>query len=146
MKATSRTNSSGLPLYGHDGPSAAQRWIEKHVVGHRIGQAAMFTNPHTGKRWTAGALRRWWKNASTAAGVEPGKFYEDTKHSFATDATRRGVPERLLQRYLGHASPASTRIYAQLADAALVDVPGPAAGSEPAKLEDVRSTHKPDSA
>ncbi|MHC4164299.1 MAG: tyrosine-type recombinase/integrase [Planctomycetota bacterium] len=49
-------------------------------------------------------------------------LYESTKHSFATDAIRRGVPERLLQKFLGHAHPESTRRYARLADVALVQV------------------------
>jgi hypothetical protein len=49
-------------------------------------------------------------------------LYEGTKQSFATDAIRRGVPERLLQRFLRHASITSMRHYARLADTALVDV------------------------
>ncbi len=104
------------------------QWIERHVVGQRIGKAAMFVNPRTRKRWTATTLREWWKAASIKAGVEVGKFYEDTKHTFATEAQRRGVPERLLQRYLGHSSASSTRRYAQLADEALVDVLAPQGG------------------
>jgi len=42
--------------------------------------------------------------------------------SFATDAIPRGVPERHLQRFLGHASIQSTRRYARLADNALIEV------------------------
>ncbi|MBW2402003.1 MAG: site-specific integrase, partial [Deltaproteobacteria bacterium] len=34
--------------------------------------------------------------------------YEGCKHSFATDAIARGVPERHLQTYLGHADVRST--------------------------------------
>jgi hypothetical protein len=49
-------------------------------------------------------------------------LYEGTKHSFATDAIRRGVPERHLQTFLGHASIESTRRYARLADNALLEV------------------------
>jgi site-specific recombinase XerD len=43
-------------------------------------------------------------------------------HSFATDAVRRGVPERHLQRFLGQASVLSTRRYARLADDAMIEV------------------------
>ena len=49
-------------------------------------------------------------------------LYERTKHSFATDAIRRGVPERHLQTFLGHPSIESTRRYARLADNALLEV------------------------
>src|SRR5262245_54472812 len=44
-------------------------------------------------------------------GVEAG-LYEGTKHSFATDANLRGVPERALQSYLGHRDVRSTRLCA----------------------------------
>ncbi|MCU0671133.1 MAG: hypothetical protein MUF70_17585 [Myxococcota bacterium] len=44
----------------------------------------------------------------------------------ATDAIRRGVSERALQRFLGHASVLSTRRYARLADNALIEVLRPA--------------------
>ena len=47
----------------------------------------------------------------------------------ATDAIGRGVPERALQRFLGHASVLSTRRYARLADNALIEVPRPATAS-----------------
>jgi len=53
-------------------------------------------------------------------------LYEGTKHSMATDAIRRGVSERALQRFLGHASVISTRRYARLADNALIEVLRPA--------------------
>jgi len=49
-------------------------------------------------------------------------LYEGTKHSFATDALLRGVPERSLQAYLGHADVRSTRRYARLSNQALIDV------------------------
>lgn len=49
-------------------------------------------------------------------------LYEGTKHPFATDAIRRGVPKRHLQRFLGHASVTSTRRYARLADNAMLEV------------------------
>ncbi len=54
--------------------------------------------------------------------MPPISLYEGTKHSFATDAIRRGVSERLLQKFLGHANAESTRRYARLADTALVQV------------------------
>ncbi len=139
-----RDDFKRIPLFGASGPSEAMRWIERWVSPERIGKAALFTNPRTGKRWTATALRRWWREASQKAGVPPGKMYEDTKHSFATDAARRQVPERLLQRFLGHSSVTSTRRYAQLADEALVDVLGPGSGGlhDFPNAEDRKSTKR----
>ena len=123
-----RDDFKRVPVFGTSGPSEAMRWIERWVSPERIGKAPLFANPRTGRRWTGSALRYWWREASQKAGVPPGKMYEDTKHTFATDAVRRQVPERLLQRYLGHSSVLSTRRYAQLADEALVDVLGPGSG------------------
>ncbi len=49
-------------------------------------------------------------------------IYEGTKHAFATDALRRGVQERHIQRFLGHSDVRSTHRYARLADEGLVTV------------------------
>ena len=49
----------------------------------------------------------------------------------ATDAIRRGVSERVLQVYLGHADARSTRRYARLSDEALVSVLRPRATQKP---------------
>jgi hypothetical protein len=57
------------------------------------------------------------------------RLYEGTKHTMATDAVRRGVSERALQRFLGHADLRSTRRYAKMADEALVTVLRPVVGS-----------------
>jgi hypothetical protein len=53
-----------------------------------------------------------------------GSLQEGTRRSFATDAIRQGVAERLLQRFFWHAL-ISTRRYARLADTALGDMPRP---------------------
>ena len=66
--------------------------------------------------------RRLAESATRATRAPHIGLYEGTKHSFATDAIRRGVPERHLQTFLGHASIESTRRYARLADNALVEV------------------------
>ena len=49
-------------------------------------------------------------------------MYEGTKHAFATDALRRGVQERHIQRFLGYSDVRSTHRYARLADEDLVTV------------------------
>ena len=88
--------------------------------------APLFTNPARGARWTPTSIRRAWQAACKSVGIEGISVYEGCKHSFATDAIARGVPERHLQRYLGHSDLKSTRRYALLADSALIDVIRPA--------------------
>ena len=103
-------------------PEELAAWIAAYVPATaRLEQRPLFVNPRTGDRWTPTSMSRVWKRACKTVGVEAG-LYEGTKHSFATDATLRGVPERALQSYLGHRDVRSTRRYARLADQALVDV------------------------
>ncbi len=49
-------------------------------------------------------------------------LYEGTKHSMATGAIRRGVPERDLHYLLEHKNVRSTRRYARLTDNAMLEV------------------------
>jgi Phage integrase family len=74
-------------------------------------------------------LQKAWNRAVKAAELPPISLYEGTKHSFATDAIRRGVPERHLQTFLGHASVEATRRYARLANNAMLEVLRPSDGS-----------------
>jgi len=98
-------------------------WIERNVPrDQRLRGAPLFANPRTGDRYAHKTLGELWAKAVSNAGLPHVPLYEGTKHSFATDAIRRGVSERLLQRFLGHASILSTRRYARLADSALVEV------------------------
>ncbi len=55
-------------------------------------------------------------------------MYQGLKHSTATDLKRRGVDDRVLQKFLGHRDPRSVEHYARLSDQALVDVIGLRAG------------------
>jgi integrase len=96
-------------------------WIARYAAD-RIGRAPLFVSPRTGRPWTHSALRDRWIAATKVAGVERVGLYEGTKHTFATDALRRKVPERALQAFLGHADTRSTRRYARMADEALVSV------------------------
>ena len=112
-------------------------WIAQHVdPAGRLTQSFLFANPRTGDPWTHRALENAWRKAIAFAGVPYVPLYEGTKHTFATDAIRRGVPERLLQRFLGHADLHSTRRYARLADNALVAVLRPDVGRS-------RPSHRP---
>jgi integrase/recombinase XerC len=106
-------------------------WIKCHVDrAGRLTGAPLFPNPRTGRMWAHKAVQRVWNNAVEAAGLPHVSLYEGTKHTMATDAIRRGVPERHLQRFLGHASVQSTRRYARLADNALIEVLRPSSRRE----------------
>jgi site-specific recombinase XerD len=75
--------------------------------------------------WPHKALQTVWRAALKRAEPRAISFFEGTEHSFATDAIRRGVSERHLQRFLGHSSVVSTRRYARLADNAMLKVMRP---------------------
>jgi integrase len=108
-------------------PDELDTWIAEWVAPEdRLCRAPLFANPSTGKRWTPSSIRRTWEAACRAVGIEGISVYEGCKHSFATDAVARGVPERHLQTYLGHADVRSTRHYARLANSALIQVLRPA--------------------
>jgi len=119
-------------------------WIDRHVdPAGRFSAAPLFPNPRTGRMWPHKALGRVWSRALDDAELPHISLYEGTKHSMATDAIRRGVPERALQRFLGHASVQSTRRYARLADNALIEVLRPATKRED-RLGDKLATRVPE--
>ncbi len=99
-------------------------WIERHVdqSGRLRRRSPLFPNPRTGQPWPHKALARVWGKAVKAAGLPHISLYAGTKHSFATDAVRRGVPERYLQTFLGHRNVESTRRDSRLADHAMLEV------------------------
>ncbi len=118
VRGTKTGKPKRLPL-----PEDLIEWIEVHVPkAGRLTREPLFANPRTGRSYAHKTLQAIWKQASEDAEVRVVPLYEGTKHSFATDAIRRGVPERLLQKFLGHAHPSSTRRYARLADTALIRV------------------------
>jgi hypothetical protein len=120
-------------------PLVLQEWIEEHVAREgRLRGEALFTVPWSGRgirpqgRWSGTSLRRTWIAACKHVGVKA-SLYAGTKHTFATDAAARGVSERALQTFLGHADVRSTRRYARMADSALLDVLRPPRGADGAR-------------
>lgn len=61
-------------------------------------------------QWMASA---YWRRAAMRAGVKI-SCYEGTRHSLASQAINRGVPEGTIGKMLGHKSSASTKRYAKL--------------------------------
>lgn len=84
-------------------------WIERLIdPAGRFSRKPLFPNPRTGRMRPHKALQRVWSAALEAPDLPHVSLYEGTKHTMATDTIRRGVPERALQRFLGHASMQST--------------------------------------
>ncbi|MHB8158205.1 MAG: tyrosine-type recombinase/integrase [Desulfocucumaceae bacterium] len=82
----------------------------------------VFVN-RAGRPLSATRIRMQWRYAALAAGLDIG-CYQGTKHSLASQAINRGVPERLLQDFLGHRDPRSTRRYAKTLTKTLKEVWG----------------------
>ncbi|MBW2444527.1 MAG: tyrosine-type recombinase/integrase [Deltaproteobacteria bacterium] len=81
-------------------------WIETRMP--RDPGAPLFA--FDGHRWSHATLSDTWRRACKAVGVRS-KFYEGTKHTFATDRLNQpGVREEDVQAFLGHADVRSTRI------------------------------------
>jgi len=123
VRGTKSRKAKRLPV-----PTELAEWIERWVRRERrLEGGALFVVPYVGRGrrpvgpWTASALRRTWESACAQIGVRIA-LYQGTKHTMATEAIRRGVSERSLQAFLGHADVRSTRKYARLADQALIEV------------------------
>jgi integrase len=110
------------------------RWTEIQEHGRlrelvRIRGGLLFENARgkdPARRSTPTSLHRRWEAACCAVGLTaPISLYEGTKDTFATNAKRRGVEDRLLQRFLGHRDRRSVERYARLADEALIAVRQP---------------------
>lgn len=79
---------------------------------------------YRGKAWTSNALRCAMSRATKAAGVNLQKGERivcySLRHTGATEATRRGVRDRLLADILGHTTTRTTARYQHLAEEDLV--------------------------
>ena len=81
----------------------------------------VFADARTGRRiaWTPARAR--YLAALKAAGL-PERRFHDLRHTFASTLARGGVPERKIQEWCGHSSPAVTRRYMHFAPASAADV------------------------
>ncbi|MFQ5515825.1 MAG: tyrosine-type recombinase/integrase [Myxococcota bacterium] len=120
-------------------PPVLREWVEQYVSPEgRLRGEPLFIVPWSGRgirprgRWSGTSLRRTWMEACARVGVKV-SLYVGTKHTFATDAAARGVSERALQTFLGHADIRSTRRYVRMADGALLDVLRPSRGADGAR-------------
>jgi len=74
----------------------------------------VFYDQDLGKPYTTYKLSKLWRKACKQVGLNI-KFYEGTRHSFASQAANRGVSIDLIGKFLGHQNQsASTRRYTHL--------------------------------
>jgi integrase len=78
----------------------------------------VFTNWRTAKVYNASTVRRWFRDAIAAAGLEGVKADGDLalvphilRHSFASIADERGARAEDIQAALGHEHASTTRVY-----------------------------------
>lgn len=124
VRGTKTGRSQRLPV-----PELLAEWLQAQIPTRaRLQGGPLFPNPRTGSPWASTTLRRAWAAACRETGLVDDErrptvgLYEGTKHSFATDAVARGVPERSLQDYLRHVDLRTTRRYARLSSGALLEV------------------------
>jgi site-specific recombinase XerD len=75
-------------------------------AGYRLDQA--------GKPMTVRAVQRAFLSALHESGVQKAATVHTLRHSYGTHLLEAGVHLRIIQAYLGHASPSSTAIYTHL--------------------------------
>ncbi len=71
-----------------------------------------------------GAVQSAFKAALRDSGIHKKVSVHSLRHSYATHLVEAGINLRLIQEYLGHASPTTTVIYAHLSKPSLVDAHG----------------------
>jgi integrase len=74
----------------------------------------VFAHPLTGNVLDASKLRKRFRRAVAAAGVEDLTFHE-LRHTFGTRMAAAGAPLRSIQAWMGHADASTTEIYAHYA-------------------------------
>lgn len=75
-----------------------------------------------GNRYSEDMIRRMFKKAVIAAGLDPNLSPHSMRHSFATDVLAGGADLRSVQEMLGHASLSTTQVYTHVTPERLGEV------------------------
>lgn len=89
---------------------------KKYLFAHGLKQSEYVFTSNTGELIDARVFIRSYERMLTRAGVKYRKFHT-IRHTFATEAIRRGVDVKDLQMLLGHSDVTTTYIYVQSDDA-----------------------------
>lgn len=103
----SRSKSVTIPMHEEMYDYIADR------VNNSLPEAYIFVNPRTGSYYTNSALDRVWFKARRDAGLGNDlRFYDATRHSFASQLVNTGTSLFKVSKLLGHSSVKMTEKYA----------------------------------
>ena len=96
-------------------PSASLKMLRQHWLTHR-NPVWLFPSPfeETHQPMSASGVQRALHRALQESGVHKEATVHTLRHSYATHLLEAGVNLRIIQSYLGHASPMTTAIYTHL--------------------------------
>jgi len=101
-------------------PDACLQMLRSHWLSHR-NRIWLFPALHSGQRpdrveWPmdASGLQRAFRAALRQSGIHKKATVHTLRHAYATHLLEAGLNLRIIQTYLGHASPATTAIYTHL--------------------------------
>jgi integrase len=102
-------------------PLNAEALAVLNAIKPDTAKGLVFRSPKTGERFDN--VKKSWAEVAKAAEL-PDLRWHDLRHHFASTLVMRGVALFVVQRLLGHASPATTQRYARLAPSTLADAVG----------------------
>jgi len=91
--------------------------LKKYLLTRKDDNQALFVTskrPHT--RLGGRSIQREIKKIADRAGINKSIYPHLFRHSFATNKLNAGMPMPVIQHLMGHESPATTQIYAQLSE------------------------------